>query len=1319
MAKINIIRSGFLFLFLNMAMLLLGSHTPYYFKHINTEDGLSQSSVLCIIQDKQGFIWIGTNDGINKYNGSHFKTYSTDNTNGNIQDCVINTLYEASNGNIWIGTNKGVSIYNPRYESFTKFDLKIQDNEMRRAIKSITQDQKGRIWIADFYRGIYRYTPDSKELIRIKKSDSKDITLPQCIHIDTNGTIWVGSVNQGLFLFDEKLNKFIPFKASNQINLERAAVNTITSIGNDIYLAINYNALFKFDNQNKEIIKVPLTNSPIPSLGIRTIQQVNTDELWIGTNQGVFIYNIKDQTDINIKASPLDKYSLADNSVHSLYKDRDGGIWVGGYFGGISYLPYLPNFFNKYYPFKNDTAIKGKVIRNLKLDNQGYIWIATEDAGLSRFNPKTKTFRNFTSDDGAIRALEIDGEDILMGGNTNGIKMMDTKTEKYKDFPSGKNISGIYCLLRDKAGNIWAGKNDGVYICYKNSGKFEKLDSLGNFFIHDIHEDYLGNIWLAAISSGVICYNPQTKESTRYTYDPNNETSVITKVLGIFEDSKKRTWFMSEGWAICRFERETKTFKRYTLKDGLPNSVVYSMTEDENQNLWFGTNKGLVRFNPDNNNIKVYTTQDGLLSGQFNYKSALLNKNDSLIYMGTTEGLISFNPSLFNDHYTNYSTPTLTSFQILHENIGIGEDSPLKESISMTQAIRLKYNQNSFSFDFVTLDYNASANNYYTYKLEGFDDKWLSIEDGQKINYAKLPPGEYILKIRKNNTVVRHLNITITPPLWLSNYAFGLYAILAILLMYYSIKKTMNVIRAKHLKSLHRMEARKEKELYDAKITFFTNITHEIRTPLTLIKVPLENILKTSVVDDKTKEDLQIMKRNTDHLHTLVNQLLDFRKAESEKFDLNISNQDVISAIKELVEMFSPAFEQKNLQIETDLPETPLFVDLDQNIFSKIMNNLLSNALKFASTSIGITFIKEEKSYQVIIKNDGEIIKEEDFDKVFDPFYQIKKKNDIGIGTGIGLSLSSNLAEVHGGRLYIKRESLNYNTLVLELPIHQPVTTNKLSGTDILNSNSKTDEIKIPVGDELKNKYQLLIVEDNPEMLSFIQKQLNSIYIVHTATNGEEALQVMEKELIDLVVSDVAMPIMDGFSLLQNIKQNIKYCHIPVVLLTARTNIQEKIEGVELGADAYIEKPFSLDFLFAQIENLLNNRKMLRNLFITSPHIRSNSITITKADEDYIEEINKHIQTHIENPEFDVDELVLMMNTSRSSLLRKIKGIAGITVNEYIRLIRLKKAAELLEDGRYRINEICSMTGFNSTSYFAKCFQKQFGILPKDFIKKK
>lgn len=1299
----------------------------YYFKHLGIEDGMSQNSVMSVLQDKQGFMWFGTKDGLNRYDGIHFKLFTSDEPASQLNDCIINILCEDRMGCIWIGTDKGVCVYNPENETIRRFRKTASDgSQLGGHIQSILSDSNGNVWFAG-WDGVYRYTlsKDSLEALYTEKA----VPVPSPLHLfeDKNGTVWVGTELNGLYYCEAQSDslKLFPVRQGNIYDLR---IETLLEAGRELYLGTYNKGLFKLNKETREITPVLIKDEHDNTLYIHALMRTGQQEIWIGTETGLYIYNEETHTYTHLVQSYIDKFALSDNAVYSFCEDRNGGRWIGTYFGGVNYLPKAYTPFDKYYPLDTDHTISGKAVREFAEDSHGYIWIGTEDAGLNRFDPQTGTFYPYKGlkKEGKyyhnIHALQIDGEKLWVGTHMGGLYLLDLKTYQMKHYDNGKAPNQVFSLLKDRTGKLWLGTFQGVFIYDKQLDLFRKMENLPRNLIYDIKEDHSGNIWFAVIGLGAVCYNPVTGESMQYKNNPNDPDSISPKIIGLYIDKEDRVWMTSEGDGFYKLDREKGEFKHYTIADGLPNNVVYYTTEDLSGCMWFGTNRGLVSFNPETEEFAKYTLGNGLICNQFNYKSAFTSR-EGTVYMGTINGMIAFNPLQFKKIPIGL-TPILTRFQIFNKDVPIGEGSPLKKSISLTKSLVLSYKENMLSFDVASLNYNSSEMYAYAYQLEGVNKDWIILKEDQTITFFNLASGKYKLRVRivgSENECV--LGIIINPPFWLSVYAYIIYVVLILVAAYLIVKSMLTRINKRHKTNLELLNARKEKESYDAKITFFTNVAHEIRTPLSLIKAPLEQILKKDEVGKETKADLMIMQRNSDRLLSLINQLLDFRKAEAGKFIVNFKNVDIKILLKGIYERFMPALKHKKLHFDIHLPDTDFYADVDDEAFTKIISNLFTNAFKHSQTFISLDVVvdEERETFTVVLKNDGDIISEEAFAMIFEPFFQVNTENgeNMRTGTGIGLSFARHLAELHGGKLYICQESVEYNTFVLELPIHQCTLQEETEESSAFEPEDSPDgqELSAEAG---SGKPFLLVVDDNEEMLQFISRSLAADYNIQTACNGKDALELIEGGgHFNLIISDVAMPEMDGFELLRKVKSELKSSHIPVILLTARAGLPAKIEGLGLGADAYIEKPFSVDYLLVQIQNLLEGRRRLRESFIHSPYLHSASITITKADEEFMEKINGIVEKNMENIDFSMEQLTEAMNMSRSSLLRKVKGISGLTVNEYIRLIRLKKAVQLLEEGTYRINEICCLTGFNSPSYFAKCFQKQFGILPKEFTGKR
>ena len=1303
----------------------------YYFKNLSIRNGLSQNTVNAILQDRKGFMWLGTKDGLNRYDGLSFRKFKHDAANPrSIGNSFITSLYEDFNGNIWVGTDAGVYIYYPEKEAFEEFDCQsLEKTRIERSVSMIAGDKQGRVWIAVEAQGMFCYDTRQKLLRNYPLSEiSSNI---KCFTFDSGGTLWLGFYGDGLYYSKDNLATVHPYGSPEDGKREFEG-GVITKI-----VQGNYNCLY-IGSVKEGVSELNLTSGQVrnllaidesgESIFCRDLLPYSDNELWIGTESGIYIYNLRTAQFIHLRASLYDSYSLSDNAIYALYKDREEGLWIGSYFGGVDYYPRQYTYFAKYYPKNIANSLHGKRVREFCRADDGTLWIGTEDGGLNHFNPKTKEFHFFEPSAGFtnIHGLCMDGSHLWVGTFSKGLRVIDTRTgvvlRTYTEghTPHSLNDNSIFSICRTSAGEIYLGTLFGLLRYNRTQDSFDCIPELNGKFVYDIKEDSYGNLWLATYANGAYCYDVSARRWKNYVFDAEDERSLpYDKVLSVFEDSYRQIWLTTQGGGFCLFHPDTETFTRYGLKDGLPNDVVYQIVEDDDRFLWLTTNNGLVRFDPKTMEMKVFSTANGLPTNQFNYRSGFKDEAGN-IYLGSINGFVAFDPRTFAE---NRQVPAvaITDFLLFNKEVSVGEtDSPLKSSITFSDKVVLTADQNSFSFRIAALSYQAPRMNKLMYKLEGFDEGWLTIGESPLVTYSNLGYGDYVFKVKASNSdgvwneQETSLHLSILPPFYLSGWAYCFYVLffmgcLVCVIFYFKRRN----YRKQH-RQMEMLEQEKEREVYHAKIDFFTNVAHEIRTPLTLIKGPLENIILKKEVDSETKEDLYIMKQNTERLLNLTNQLLDFRKTETRGFRLNFTECDVVAVLRETYLRFTSLAKQKGLDFILELPQECFMADVNQEALTKIISNLLNNGVKYASTYLRISLETDEKVFHIRTFNDGEMIPDTMKEEIFKPFVRLDKEDEVTTGTGIGLALSRSLAELHQGSLMMEKGE-EVNCFCLTLPVNQDSTIT-LSAENVSQVEENSCGWEQEETDTKEKKPMILVVEDNPDMLAFVRKQLTTEYSVLTAMNGIEALAVLDNHYVNLVVSDVMMPQMDGFELCKTIKSDLSYSHIPVVLLTAKTNIQSKIEGLELGADAYIEKPFSVEYLLANISSLIHNREKLRQTFAKSPFVAANTMALTKADEEFIWKLNDIIQANLHNPEFSMEDMADALKMSRSSFYRKIKGVLDLSPNEYLRLERLKQAAQLLKEGKSRVNEICYTVGFNSPSYFSKCFLKQFGVLPKDFI---
>lgn len=1193
---------------------------------------------------------------------------------------------------------------------------------------------------------LYVYSKTEK-VLKSAKNDLKKFSdmVPSGIYLD-NDCLYISIPKYGIVKYQDKIYSSFYKYTTNRIT-------SMISFRNKLVAGTSSNGVLVIDKYTADAQSVNLENIGTKETAenplVHDMATVN-DNVWIGTENGIFIYNGIEIV-ANLVHSPNDMFSLSNNAVYAIMQDRDKGIWVGSYFGGIDYMSKHSSTFRKYYPTENPHSISGLRVREMCRDNQGFIWVATEDAGLNRFDPHTKQFERIPYGKGQsslayynIQCLSLDGNDLWIGYYHKGIDVMDLETRKVRHYeqsplPGSLDNNDIFSIYTDNSGRTWIGTSTGALQYDPRHDNFRKCDKIGTFYISDIQEDVEGHLWFATYNIGAIRYNPVTKAIKQFSYNPADSTSICyNRITTIFLDHANRLWFGSEDGGLCLYDSKTETFNQITTADGLPSNVVHKILEDKEQRLWISTNNGLANYDPATRTIRNYNTSNGLPSKQFNYNSGI-STDDGMLYFGNINGMIAFFPHDLSNGNKKQQV-TLTEFKIYNQDVEIGDDdAPLTEAIPYSKTANLKYNESSFSIKFSLLDYAATETNRFAYKLEGIDKDWI-YTDNHQVSYSNISPGKYQFKVKTNNN--KHpdsnpetlLEINIMPPWWKTGIAKSLYIVLCLCVCYIAFRTYRTKSKQKQIKQMEKQEQEKQKEIYNAKIDFFTNIAHEIRTPLTLIKIPLDAVLNGNSDAHKTKDYLQIIKRNTDRLYDLINQLLDFRKTESNIRKLHMEEVDINSLISETLVRFKPTMEQNGLTINLSLPEIHISAVIDKEAITKVCSNLFTNTIKYAKSYVNISLSKNDKFkyFEIRVSNDGNPIPQEYRQKIFEAFFQVGlNHNPQRSGSGLGLALAQSLVQLHNGRIFVDSEAPD-TSFVVQIPMGtQAIQENADAATLPLpeQETATSEEDKLaekdnPQESEAKadkaaaqGRCSVLIAEDNEELLKFIADTLSRNYIVHTASNGAEALKILETEKIDVVVSDIIMPIMDGIDLCNSITSSLQMCHIPVILLTARTNMDSKITALKNGAAAYIEKPFAMEMLEAQIENLIENHNKLRKNFAQNPFIDSVTMARNKTDEKFLNKLTDIILANLDVENFNVDELASEMNMSRTSLHRKLKEISGLTPGDFIRVVRLKKAAELLQNGEYRINEICILVGFHSQSYFTKSFQKQFGVLPKQFAK--
>lgn len=1325
-------------LFIVLVVLLssyIRSYTPAYgnnnysFKHYNINNGLSQNTVHCILQDKTGFMWFGTKDGLNRFDGTSFKVFKFS-PEGALKNNVFHHMLEDKNGNIWVATEGGIYIYNPRSEKFERFNAQTRNNESLEGwISDFVQDQEGDIWVSIEEKGVFQYNIEREQLTFYPIS-----TLPRgmkmiSLGIGVNNDIWVFPYGLSPIRIDKRTGQTQELLLNDEPNLFHdlgEIRNVIADKNNQLILPTSHKGLVSINLSNKTHKALLSSDSEGQPIFARTVKRIDNQTLWIGTESGIYIYNALEGTVVNLRHDSSISTSLSDNAIYSIYQDRDGGIWVGSYFGGIDYYSEELNNFEMFYPVPHVNNMEGSRVREFYPAQDGKLWIGTEDKGLHLFDTDNDTFLPLPAELDSlytnIHALLVDGEFFWISTYSKGLnrfhlKSGELKTYVHSEDPYSLSQSSVFALCKDKHGMLWIGTLSGLDIYDYETDTFTRNDKLNTGSVHAIFEDSGGDIWVATFTNGLFRFQPNKNEWSNFRNNPEDSKSLAyNTVTSVFEDSQNRLWITTQGGGFSQFNKEDETFITYNTTNGLPNNVVYQLQEDEEGYLWVSTNSGLARYNPTTGTFRNYTVNNGLKTNQFNYKSSY-KSTDGTLYFGSINGFVRFNPSTFNEPKTAMPI-VLTELVINNIPVTPGDEKPLlNQSILFTQDLTLPHHKNSFRLSYAVLNYSNGSEYELLYKLDGFDKEWIQSESSNDIIYSNLKPGKYLLSLKLSSgsmsteeETLKTLTIYVRPPFWQSGWAYVIYFALLIAGSF-GLLRFLNYRSQRIQKERMRtFEQQKERELYRSKIDFFTNVAHEIRTPLSLIKAPLDHVVTTEEVSERVKENLQIMSKNTDRLLSLTNQLLDFQKTESDAYLLNLEPRNVSKLIRETFLRFTPLANQRGLLFEMDISETDILVQVDQEAFLKIISNLINNAILYCDTFVKVkAYVDENDFFHLLTDNDGEPIPDKYKQEIFKPFVHLDKERDRTInGTGIGLALSRSLAELHKGKLELEN---NGDTIRFHLAL--PVGSIKEISFTPLSSEPTKEEKEVLV--DKGTHPTILLVEDDQELLQFEKDIMSPHYQVLTAHDGEEGLEVLRESSVNLVVCDIMMPKMDGFEFTRRVKSDIEFSHIPVILLTAKVNVESKVQGFETGADAYIDKPFSLEILLAQIANLLQNREKLRETFLKHPYIGASSMALTKSDEEFIQKLHTVVIENLDNSAFVVEDIAEQFNMSRASFYRKIKGVLNLTPNEYIRAERLKKAAQLFKEKTYKVNEICYMVGFNSPSYFSKCFQQQFGVLPKDF----
>jgi signal transduction histidine kinase/ligand-binding sensor domain-containing protein/DNA-binding response OmpR family regulator len=1354
-------------------------HSQNLIKKWNVKDGLSQGVVNCITQDNQSLIWFATEDGLNRFDGYSFKIFRyKPEEPTSIPDNFIQHLCKDSDGNLWVSSRQGLLQFDPYHETFSlyKYDFKNKEHYAFNDVSHISEGSKGNLWIAWYGSGFASfdkrtktftpYTPETLQGLRGEKTVS--------LYEDKFGLLWVGTQDGGVNVFQLANGKALKKVENLSDNTTHASSNihcfAEDKLGN-IWIGTS-SGLMIYKRHENQFYLFQNKNFAVSGLNIMSLLIDADDNLWVGTQgSGLFHldlrqFNTRPLSDfIFSKIKNLNDFDISKRTIQSIYQDKEENLWVGTFGDGVYFMSSARQHFIKIQkPVYDNNAVSYIPYYGMCYDQQGALWLGTDGNGLFKSDINGNTLRHYSvestngvlKDNAILSALHDTGGDLWFGTYSHGIlkylKGKDTFVNyRYKQ-QDGKKSGGndVRVLYEDSKKNIWVGTNrGGLCILNKSGNNYTNPPNFKGALIDGdvraIAEDSDGNLWIGFYGDGIHFYSSATKKITRLFNGSNEPLLKSDIVFAVKADRFGRIWIGTGGGGLCLYNPKQNKFQRFTEKDGLSNNTIYSILIDHKENVWVTTNSGVSKFDLNENRFYNYDVSDGLQEGQFNPGSALYNEIGGFMCLGGTYGLNILYPDQITEQLSNTEV-LLSGFSLFNKPVKVNDSSEgkpiLTEVINRTKEIILAHDQNVLTFDFVGLNYSYPEKNKYAYKLDGLDDTWNYVGNERTATYRYVKPGKYTFKVKVSNAENKwgsnyaSVKVVIAPPFWKTPFAYALYAAAI-----GGLGWLVFVIRRRQFNLSQRLKIEKsqrkhERELVRQKLSFFTEVSHEFKTPLTLMIGPLEELLTAEPNVTSTGRKLRMVYRNAHKLLNLINKLLDYRKLESGNILLKVKEDNVVEFAQEIFITFKELADHKNIrfQFQTDEPIVNLWFDKEK--LEMVLNNLISNSFKYIGKgneiSISVSRENTEKYPEgravIKIRDNGIGIPKKHLGNVFDWFH--KGENSGTMSSGIGLALAKRLVHLHKGEIFVESTEGAGSVFSVKLPLGKEhfkleeivqQTDEKIVSEDVGEDREKlfVDNIENDSGSK-KGYRSLLIIEDDEEIREFLREYFEKEYRIFEAENGNAGLDMANQHHPDLIVSDVMMPEMDGIDFCKEIKNNIRTSHIPVILLTAKTSLTHHKEGIQTGADAYITKPFSPEILSLTVHNLLQSRENLkrfyRNLFIQESPQVANKETNT-MDEKFLQSIYDMLKANIDKPDFNINELCDVLHMSRSLVYKKVKMLTGLSPVEYTRSLRMQEAAKLLKTRQYKVFEVVYMIGFTDVKYFRQCFSKEFGCSPTDYIK--
>lgn len=1310
-------------------------HTELKFMQIGISKGLSHATVSAIGQSSDGYIWIATPDGLNRYDGYSFGVFRHDSENPNtLRDNAIKNIAFDVDGIMWVSGSDYLSRYDKSAEIFQNYPI-----DSNYVITSILPIDANRILVGT-KTGLQTFTPSTGEYH--KGFAGKEFNKQVASLSRQDDKVFISAANNGLISLD------LSDGTLSELHLDgNPYVAHTLPDGNSLLVATEGHGLFRIDAKTGRIIARYRKGGPegLGSDYVRSMAHDNQGRVWVGTFNGLDILDVERKHFTHFGATSQNPDQLSHASVRRIYADHQGGMWLGTYFGGLNYYHPLKNQFQilRHSPVR--PSLNDNVIGTMTEDSDHSIWIATNSGGINLYNPAKDSYRYYTTADGLgsndVKAIFIDknNDKVYVGAHLGGLNIIDKKTGKLTR-PSNAP-SNIYAILpAKKSGFLWLATIEKLVLYDIANDKSTIVPTNGLQRITNLYHDSKGLLWISG-EDGVAAFKEDKDcNLTRINSIPQVINEYRSGINNVYLSRDGENYYFSTNDGLIRYNSVNDSIQRYTTAHGLPNNLVYGVLEDSNGNLWCSTNCGLAFLNLTNGTIRSYFDRDGLQSNQFNLKS-FLRSSSGYLYFGGINGLTYFNPSVLESN-PYAPAPIISGLRLFNKDVTPGDDSGLLEkSIAETEKITLASNQTVFTLDFTVCNFVAGDHNTFSYKLEGLDKQWTTIDGPGSVTYSNLPSGTYRFLLRAANndgvwsTEETGLDIVIMPKWYNRWWARTLFTLLFIgavaLVMAYIWRRKAR----RQQERLAKIDLERQHELNEMKVRFFINMSHELRTPLTLILLPIQELLQRAS-DRKTIQKLTIVKNNAERILRIVNQLLDYRRAEMGMFKLKTEPVVVNDLLHKIFTNYEYQAARRNIDYKLDstLPETPVMCD--PQYIELICNNLISNSFKYTpkGQSIHISLTQggteANPTLKITFADTGCGIPPEKLPEIFTRFYQVHDRKG---GSGIGLSLVKRLVELHHGTISVDSELGSGTIFTVELPIGD----NEYSAEERAPQGTKPqlDALEAPLnlpdipdeGVEVdtanedlpadSDRETLLVVDDNPDILKYLCESLSEHYNVVPAADGAKAIQILSGQNVDLIITDIMMPDIDGVQLCRTVKRNLRTSHIPVIMLSAKSDVSDQLGGFKVGADDYIAKPFSMEVLASKIRNQLRTRRQAIRHFTDSSEIKPESVALNPLDEEFLKKAMETMEKHLDDSEFSTDAFAGEMCMSRSNLHLKMKALTGESTNEFIRRFRLRRAMELLKTGRYNISQVSAMVGYGTPSYFATSFKKFFGELPSAFLK--